>query len=197
MGEWYTRMTYVIPAFKTFKMWERGFESGMMLNPLSQCMQESHDIYIISELHPVTHHYWASVFYKHRAGFHFHSQQVRLSKHAASTSYGLPCQLLLGHRTFHRTIDPRIPQEDVCNCQFVPTCSNKTMGIWWKLPGFLILSCRIIGEIYPHVTLSHNIIGYQEKWLHNITQSHQNPERNQSKNWPKLVENTMPPKMSK
>jgi len=153
--------------------------------------------HIISELHPVTHHYWASVFYKHRAGFHFHSQQVRLSKHAASTSYGLPCQLLLGHRTFHRTIDPRISQEDVFNCQFVPTCSNKTMGIWWKLPGILILSCRIIGEIYPHVTLSHNITGYQEKWLHNITQSHQNPERNQSKNWPKLVENTMPPKRSK
>jgi hypothetical protein len=65
------------------------------------------------------------------------------------------------------------------------------------LPGFLILSWRIIGENYPHVTLSHNITGYQEKWLHNITQSHQNPERNQSKNWPKLVENTMPPKMSK
>ena len=121
MGEWYTRMTYVIPAFKTFKMWERGFESGMMLNPLSQCMQESHDISYLSC-----------------------TQSPTIIVHQYSISTELDFTFILNR---WGSVNMPLPPRTVCHASF---CWDTARFIAPLIPGYPRKMCAIV-NLFQHV----------------------------------------------
>ena len=63
---------------------------------------------------------------------------------------------------------------------------------WGNLPAFRAVIYDHVKYIYIYMYIYIYKIINRQKWLHDTTQNHQNPDRNQSKNWSKLVEKKHP-----